>query len=144
MPTWTPTEIGMHIAFNLLLAWYCSRCAKRLKRDPFKWFIASVFFGVFAFIALYIAASRKARRSIPLQQSAPKPPVLLLITPSHAERFWYYLNDKNEQFGPMSFNALARAWNEGAIQELTYVWNEEMENWQRFKEVITEQEPSKA
>lgn len=135
MQTW------ISILLSLILAWTCGNYAKRLGRNQTTWFIAGAFFGILAFLVLIVLAARKpSKKPTSAVPAAPKAPTLAVVSPSHAEKFWYYLNDHKEQFGPMSFNGLSRAWSEGAVRELTFVWNEEMENWKHFKDVITLQQ----
>ena|SRR5690242_6877035 len=125
------------IITNLLLAWVCAYYAMRRGYNPIIGFIAGIFFGVLALITLFILPNRKSQSQTP---SASKVSSIQATCPIQAQKLWYYLNDKKEQFGPMSFNALSRAWVDGAIQEKTYVWNEEMENWQPLKEVASLQQ----
>ena len=124
-------QMMMSIAFSLLMAWTCGNYAKRLGRNPRTWFAAGALFGIFALIALFLFPRRKAIAAQPVV----KAPLLTAACPIQAEKLWYYLNDQKEQFGPMSFNALGKAWLEGSVREQTFVWNEEMENWQPLKEV---------
>ncbi len=128
----------LSIAFSLVLAWGCAHYARRRGRNPTTWFIAGALFGIFALITLFIlpvlkAADKKVVVELP---SAPKAPALTIISPLHTEKLWYYLDEQKKQFGPMSFDALNKAWNEGAVRERTFVWNEAMENWQHLKDVI--------
>jgi hypothetical protein len=127
--------ILLNIALSLFLAWCCSLSAKKRGRNPSTWFIAGAFFGIFALITLFILPNRNAGK-VPVGPSAPKAPPLEAISPLHAEKMWYYLGEQQEQFGPMSFHALSRAWNEGLVREQTFVWNEAMENWLHFRDVI--------
>ena len=123
------------VVLSIFLGWGCSRIAKQRGRNPLNWFIGGIFFGVFAVITLFILPSLKNKENnaaLPL----PIPPKLTALSPSHAEKLWYFLDDEKAQFGPMSLDALSEAWHKGKIKETTYVWNELMENWQPFREVI--------
>lgn len=130
-------QMMMSIAFSLLLAWSCGHYAKRRGRNPTTWFVAGAFFGILALIALFIFPVRKPNEKPIATQPIDKTPSLTATCPIQAQKLWYYLNDNKEQFGPMSFNALSKAWLDGSVQEQTFVWNEEMENWQPLKEVST-------
>lgn len=125
------------ITFSILLAWGCSHYAKRRGRSPAMWFCAGAFFGIFALIALFILPIRKpGGKQAQVAPIAPMALKLATFSPEHAEKMWYYLNEQKERFGPMSLNALSKAWHEGLVQEQTFVWNEAMENWLHFKNVI--------
>ncbi len=121
---------------SLFLGWGCSQIALRRGRSPRNWFIAGVFFGVFALIVLFILPRRTVKETVNAPQPQKSLPTLAILSSSHAEKLWYFLDDEKAQFGPMSFDALSRAWHEGKIKQSTYVWNEAMENWQPFQEVI--------
>lgn len=121
----------LSIVLGLVLGWGCGHYAKRRGRNPKTWFIAGLFFGVFALITLFILPIRKIKALSP-----PKPAPLKAISPLHTEKLWYFLDEQKTQFGPMSLDALSRACHEGKVQGQTFVWNEAMENWQRFQEVI--------
>ena len=61
---------------------------------------------------------------------------LIPIHLSHRECLWYYLNKTGQQFGPISFQALINDWENNKIEEESYVWNEDLDDWKRFKEVL--------
>jgi len=127
----------LSVLLSFILGWGCSRLARQRGRKPLNWFIAGLFFGIFALITLFILPTRRrietSNSENLLSQKIPK---LAILSPSHEEKLWYFLDEKKTQIGPMSFDALSKAWNEGKVQEHTYVWNESMDNWQRFQEVI--------
>ncbi|HSW86597.1 MAG TPA: DUF4339 domain-containing protein [Rhabdochlamydiaceae bacterium] len=56
-------------------------------------------------------------------------------SPPKSNKFWYYLDQANQEFGPMSYDALQEAWIAGKISLNSYVWNEDLENWIRFEEI---------
>jgi hypothetical protein len=128
----------MHLFFSLLfclmIAIATSQCAIQRGRNPRVWFISALFFGVFALIALFLIPRAKRRAIAPPAQAMP--PTLTALTPSQADKLWYYLDEDKKQLGPMSFIALGKNFHEGKLQDHTYVWNEEMEQWMRFNDVI--------
>lgn len=130
------TQTFLTIAMGFVFGWGCAHYAARRGRNPRLWFIAGALFGIFALITLFLFSALKARKQQPVRPTQPAQPKLSALSPTHADKLWYYLDSEKNQLGPMSFPALTRAWNEGSVREQTYVWNEEMENWQYFKEVI--------
>jgi hypothetical protein len=127
----------LSILLSLVLGWGCSHFAKQRGRSPLNWFIAGLFFGILALIVLFILPVRKPKEGVPDSKNPLQDiPKLTVLSPTHAEKLWYFLDEQKKQFGPMSFDALSKAWNEGVVQKHTFVWNESMENWQRFQEVI--------
>lgn len=135
----------MYLLFCLiswtLIGYLCSRIAQNRGRNPMLWFILGAILGLIAVIVLYILPSRVVVASagaipenkvsdedvsyIPPEDVASRPP----------EALWYYLDKENNQFGPMSFNALQSAWNSDEINAATYVWNEKMEDWKTLEEL---------
>ena len=137
-------QIFLSILLSLLLAWSCSYHAKRRGRNPNIWFAAGALFGLFALVWLFILPVKKtARAAAPAQPIASSLPPLLPIALEHNEKLWYFLDEEKKQFGPMSLNALGQAWQEGKVKQETYVWNEMMQDWERFRAVIKiEQNPA--
>jgi hypothetical protein len=131
-------QIFLSILLSLTLSCGCSHLAKQRGRNPLNWFIAGLVFGIFALIVLFFLPIQRRREEASHSQTIPpqKNPKLAVLTPSYEEKLWYFLDEQKSQIGPMSFNALSKAWAEGKIGENTYVWNELMENWQQLQDVI--------
>ena len=49
---------------------------------------------------------------------------------------WFYMNDLNEQTGPVSRAEMQTLFNDGAVYQDTYVWNETMDGWQQMREAM--------
>ncbi len=123
-----------------LIGWACSVQAQKRGRNPTYWFIGGLFFGIFALILLFLLPPLKKTRA-PAAKTASSidiTPTLGLeaLFPSQTSKLWYYLDEQSQQFGPMSFEALRRSWSEGKLKLHTFVWNEELDNWKQFNEVI--------
>lgn len=111
--------------------------AKRQGKNPYLWFLLGSILGIFGIFLLYytpaVAPSQK-------QTNNPANPttidIITNVNDADKEKFWYYLDPQNKQFGPMSFDALTRAWHAGTITQKTYVWNENLEHWIRFEDCI--------
>lgn len=133
MTAWT-------LFFWLLLGGLCAHYAQKRGRHPFTWFFIGLFLGALGFILLFILPNKKAvpkpviENPVVLTEISPSP---ISVPTSQMEKFWYYLDQKNQQYGPMSFNALRTALEDGKITINTYVWNEEMENWKPWGEVTS-------
>ena len=48
--------------------------------------------------------------------------------------FWYYLNGEEKNIGPMSTTKLHSLYKSGTIGQLTYIWNQEFEEWKQLKD----------
>jgi hypothetical protein len=133
---------------SIIIGGICSHIAKKRNRHPFSWFIFGTLFGAIALIVLIFLPARKPAdmepvHSTPISEGQNKmtPPEISSSSsvepaqPAVAQKLWYYLDENDQQYGPMSFDALRRAWREDQITGSTYVWNEEMENWKILEEL---------
>lgn len=103
------------------------------------WFALGVILGLIAVIILYILPQKIAvapagavsENKMSDEEVSYTPPEDVASRPP--EVLWYYLDKENNQFGPMSFNALKSAWNSDEVDANTYIWNENMEEWKRLE-----------
>jgi GYF domain 2 len=123
------------ILIGLLSAFLCARYAKKRGRHPVHWFVWGALFGLFALLVLFLLPPKKMAQAASTQ---PIPvPVLQVLDPMQACKLWYYLDGERQQYGPMSFDGLNRAWKDGKVHVQSFVWNDELENWKRLEEVAT-------
>ncbi|VHO03873.1 DUF4339 domain-containing protein [Candidatus Rhabdochlamydia sp. T3358] len=120
-----------YITISLFWGWITAHFAQKKGLNPRNWYIAGVLFCALAFIMVLF--QRKETLKIPDPVHKPE---LVPIYLSQREYLWYYLNEAGQQFGPVNFQALTRAWENKKIQEESYLWNEDLEDWKRFKEVL--------
>lgn len=129
----------MTINLTTFLLWVLFGCitahfAKRRGRNPYGWFLIGLFLGLIGLCLVFILP-KKTETPV-----AEEEPITIEIFPEVSDdqktKFWYYLDQTNKQQGPMSFNGLIRAWNEGIVQPETQVWNETLENWKPFSEFL--------
>ena len=122
----------MWIVFGAVSAYM----ARMRGKNPYLWFFLGMFFGVFGLLFLFFSSKPKAAAE-PKEKTGPTTiDITPKFDPSFKEKFWYYLDPQNQQNGPMSFDALVRAWNEGKVNPQTFVWNEGLETWTPFGEFI--------
>lgn len=98
-------------------------------RNPYLWFFLGALFGIFGIMAVFFAAGPK-----PAPSALPAAPEPAIQGPK--DKFWYYLDPANQQYGPMSHEALTSAWKEGKVGPSTFVWNEEWTEWKPLGESI--------
>jgi len=126
----------MYYFYSFLLglcnAFLCAHYAKRRGRNPFNWFIGGAFFGLLALATLFLLPRKRAL----VVASTPKPPLLEPLSLSHVGKLWYYLDREKKQQGPMSLEALSKAFFSGEIEEKTYVWNEAMDSWKHLADLL--------
>jgi hypothetical protein len=122
------------LLFGLVNAFICAHFAKKRGRNALYWFIGGALFGLFALGTLFLLPIRK----IIAQAKAETPmPLLQAAVPAQASKLWYYLDQEKQQYGPMSLDALGRAWNDGKLHVHSLVWNEDLESWKKLEEVMT-------
>lgn len=124
----------MWLVFGALSAYF----AKIRGKNPYLWFFLGMLFGIFGLLFLIFAPRGKTvsatRQGASGQRQSQEEAQTIDVTPpydpKYNEKFWYYLDAQNNQFGPMSFDALYRLFKEGLVTKQTYVWNESFEEWQ--------------
>jgi hypothetical protein len=120
-----------------------SHYAKQRGRNPRAWFVLGFLFGILGLIILFLLPSKKVSTPVKAPEQptpAPQPyfqkTLLETIHPSHSEKLWYYLDQAHQQLGPMSLTALSHAWEQGKVSGKTFVWNENLTNWEHFEQVL--------
>ena len=133
-----------YLFFWLIMGGISAHFAKKRGKNPYLWFAIGMFLGVLGLFLLFFMPNKK--KSMQAAQEPKKDDEVTIdvtpeVAPTELEKFWYYLAAENEQHGPMSFDALKRAFREGKISDITYVWNEEMVGWKRFGELFKTPSP---
>jgi hypothetical protein len=121
------TFLSLILAFGMAAA--CAYYSQGRGRRPAVWFGIGLLLGLIGLILLFIMPVVKRK----------DPSVLTPATPQSADKpqpLWYYLNLDNQPLGPMSLDALKEVMGAGTIDGSTYVWNENMEGWKPYKEVV--------
>ncbi|MDP1609003.1 MAG: DUF4339 domain-containing protein [Chlamydiales bacterium] len=131
--------IHLSIALSVCVGTLSAYLAFRQGRNPYLWFCIGTFFGLIGVFALFIAPPKRKPQPTP-PSTLPAIPEQVIIGPS--DKFWYYLNEAHEQLGPMSFQALNRAWKQGTITIKTFVWHEQLSDWKPLEECIETKMPS--
>jgi len=113
--------------------------AKKRGKNPVLWFFLGMLFGVFGIFFLFF--QRPPSNSHPYQNNSRNTdPNTLDITPKLAslakKDFWYYLDDKKNQVGPLSQEKLVENYKKGEIKDNTYVWNDTLEDWKRIEDLF--------
>ncbi|MBX9744656.1 MAG: DUF4339 domain-containing protein [Chlamydiales bacterium] len=131
--------IHVALALSLCVGTLSAYLAFRQGRNPYFWFCIGMFFGLIGVFALFIAP--------PKRKPQPTPPSIQSIIPEQViigppDKFWYYLNEAHQQIGPMSFQALNKAWKLGIITIKTFVWHEQLSDWKTLEECIEIKAPN--
>ena len=121
-----------------------------LKKNPVSWFIggALVVFvapGVIIaalFVALILRLKRK--KAPKTNNKAQEDVVTLNVSPEqtlssakeHIQKIWYFLDEKRNTIGPISFSMLQQKWREGQVLKETLLWNESLGAWKPLRELF--------
>ena len=110
--------------------WISSYFAQQRGRNPYGWFFLGVLFGPFTLVGLFL---------MPIIKPELPPVNVKEVHVSHHSPFeqydWYYLDEKRQSTGPLTFNELQQCWDEKKIDEQSLIWNETMENWKKVTDV---------
>jgi hypothetical protein len=134
------------IILSLLFGWLAAYFAQSRGRDPFLWFFLGMFFGIFSIVLLFFLPNLGPKKEGQEQDESDffitNDNDLEMILPEtralyedYGKREWYYLDKERKQKGPVSFNFLKTVWDEGGLEDTTYVWSNGMSNWERLNKV---------
>lgn len=110
--------------------------AYKRQRNPYLWFALGFLFGIFGIFAIFFFRPKKKQASTDLP---PAERVFSIHGPT--DKFWYYLDPAHQQMGPMSHEALTKAFKEGRVGPSTYVWHDELPEWKPLKESLLPEQP---
>jgi hypothetical protein len=119
--------------------------ANQKGRDPLLWsmmiLLLSLFglpFAVIGLTLLYflpnIDESEEGVSELDAEDVLPAP-ILHKGSREFFERQWFFYDDARQQHGPMFFQDLQVAWNEGRLRPDSFVWNDSMDAWRFVKDV---------
>lgn len=120
-----------YITISLFWGWITARFAQKKGLNSRNWYIAGVLFCALAFIVVLFRRKKNLKIPDPVHK-----PELIPIHPLQREHLWYYLDETGQQFGPINFQALTHAWEDKKIKAESYVWNEDLGDWKKFKEIM--------
>lgn len=123
---------GIAIIIPFLLSYLCAHHARKKGKDFWLWFGIGLLGGIFAYLfLLYLTEIREPK----LKKKSVVQTIEPLFAPQKPQKLWYFLDEKHEQCGPISTDALFREMLGGKINDRTYVWEEEMTDWKRIQEI---------
>ncbi len=113
------------LVISFILGIIAANIAVKKGKNPYLWFSIGLLFGLLGVFILYFF-----NKPPPVQ--APTQP--LKVAPTSLT-LWYYLNKEHQQCGPITFMALKNELQAGELPPSTYVWSEELDNWQQIKDL---------
>ena len=97
-------------------------------RGMYAWFFWGTFLGLIGLAILFFLPKIK-ENEVPVSKLDPLPE-------GHLQKLWYYLDLDNKQRGPISTSKLQEELQTGNLDQTTYVWNEEMDDWRRIADIL--------
>lgn len=124
-------SLPVHLLIATIVGFLSAHIANRRGRNSYLWFGIGFLFGILGILAIFLIPSAKKKQVPALPCAEPQPYI-----DGPIDRFWYYLDTANRQQGPMSHNALTKAWKNGEIASSTLVWHEELAGWKELQGLI--------
>jgi len=120
-----------------LVVWTCQGAlnayfAQKRGRDPIIWFVIGLFIGLFGILALFLLPTLSKSE---IEENEIELEVKPIQTPNYKSLQWFYLDVDHAQHGPVTYDMLQSNFNQDIITEDTYVWSEEMTDWQKVKDL---------
>jgi hypothetical protein len=108
-------------------------------RNVIAWFFLGFLFGVMGLLLLFFLPdhSKKDDEEKKITVDVKIWPAIDTIDEYEEtdEYEWFYLDSQHSQHGGIDTDGLRAVWQEGAIDETTYIWHDGMEQWKPICEV---------
>lgn len=102
-------------------------------RDPILWFVLGALLGIISLIILFFLPTIETKEA-----PAAEAEVIVeepIVYKSLRFKEWFYLDDMNQQKGPVSFTVLQRLYYDKVLNLSTLVWTEGMEGWSKLEDL---------
>jgi hypothetical protein len=115
----------------LLFGGTSSYFASTRGRDPFAWFLIGMLIGILGLLLLFLLPPITVVEKDLVEESAAQDS----FQSAFRFREWFYLDEKQQQKGPLAFSLLRKRWESGNLSTHTLVWSEGMGNWKKIDEL---------
>lgn len=133
-------EILLTVILWILMGTSNSYFAASRGRDPFAWFLIGMLLGVFGLLLLFLlppveVSEQEKSEEFEVEEFVEEEPSITASQSGYRFRDWFYLDEKQQQLGPFSFQSLRKNWELGKLKDGTFVWSEGMENWRKIQDL---------
>jgi hypothetical protein len=125
------------ITMLLLMGAITAYFANQRGRDPMIWFMVGMLFGLLGLLLLFIlpvAPKEEEDKQVlditPKIEPEPLPPANQYLSTD-----WFYLDQQQQQHGPVPLQTLKDLWAEAKISGESFVWSEGMPEWLMVQEL---------
>lgn len=127
---------------GLIFGWVNAFIASKKGRDPLLWFVLGLFFALISLIILLVLPAVKPKKRV--EGDSPFVGTTIDVTPLGAkegvttteirldsveDQSWFYLDERRQQKGPITFLQLKELFKERIVVDNTYLWSEGMSEW---------------
>lgn len=102
--------------------------ANKKGRNPYFWFFVGFFLAVLGLLLAFFMPKSKEQKPEVKKEEVKTPPQI-------TDTLWYYLDKEHKQHGPVSQIWLDKEISEKRLNENTYVWNENLKDWEKVKDL---------
>lgn len=124
--------VSIQFIFAIFAGSLSAYLAHKSGKNPLKWLAIGAALGFFGILPIFFMSMKKPARA----SKTRVPRVKFYMISGPADKFWYYLDQSQNQFGPMSYTALTNAWKERKIDGSNYVWHEDLPEWKPLQHFI--------
>lgn len=110
-----------------LWSYIAYRIAEQKNRNPKFWAVCGFLFGLVSIVILSLM--KKAEHKRPILKTEP-----IKIKQIALPNDWYFLTKTQESKGPYSFEEFKTAFESGAFNRQSFVWNETYSDWKKLEE----------
>ena len=120
-----PAVILVATLFGLM----CAYVAKKTDRNPMLWFPVGILGGIFALVTILYLSNKELRPETPVAVPEKENKNL-------PHKMWYYLDEDQKQYGPVSSYCVHQELKDKKIDLQTLVWNEDLDDWKKLEDFI--------
>ena len=130
--------ICLWVLMGTLTAWLASKKGRR----PRVWFFIGVFFGLLALAILVFMPKIVDAGDVDIKEnpqenskenSLPLEPEI--CDPQLSSKEWHYIDGDHQKCDPVNFKSLKKLWDEGIVTEETFLWMDDMKDWEKCKKL---------
>jgi hypothetical protein len=134
MNTFNPILIIFWVILGSITAYF----AQKKGKNPYLWFTIGSLLGLVGLAILFFISAREKKKVFMFKRPHLKKPLsemdIFFTKPDNLKKLWYYLDNDNKQFGPVSLDWLRKKWDDDVISSSSYVWHEELDNWKKIQD----------
>lgn len=133
-------QLFLSIMLWLMIGSATAYFANQRGRDPLVWFMIGMLLGLLGLLLVFLLPV-VTDEEVPVEEAE-----FATLEPKHEQppnvdqhdyliKDWYYYDTNRERQGPVRFEALKTLWEQGSLNEETFMWSEGMPEWKKIEEI---------